>query len=303
MYSVKEGQVAHQVHVGLPSVTYEEGHDRKDFFGKSAPTGWTRFEGKLRPHLFDLNLLLPTDQTDPQGAPAAILSNVQIRISVSRRNLPESADYSILPRASTYRIATNSEDNFFLLIESKSKFDPPENRFLGQHAFYDPSIVTIPDPARGTLIGPEWEQAFYPFHPIEQMRWESDVFAWKIKLRDIRPIMNHRAHLPPSAQTTFVTEGTVLCSFLPHPLEEDPEAMCVRYFHRNTEYDEDFVSKDNIKPVMATLHPRRIQANKTRTDEYAVMLDSLNPIQLLPAGEAVECADYWAHWQTGAKSK
>ena len=370
MYPIKKGQVAHQAHVGLPAGTYEEEHGRKSFFGKSShiyhanpPTGWTRFEGKLRPHLFDLNLLAPTDQSNLEGAPAHILGNAQIRISVSRRSLPmpfyyrnadydellfvhrgtgtietdfgplgfEPGDYIILPRATTYRIVPDTTKNFFLLIESKAEFNQPEKGLLGPHALYDPGVITIPDPAPGTLIGPEWElrilskgeysKVFYPFNPIDGVGWKGDLFAWKLNLRDIRTIMSHRAHLPPSSHTTFVTEGAVVCSFLPRPLEEDPEALRVPFFHRNTDYDEflfyhdgDFFSKDNIKPGMATLHPRGIhhgphpkalanQASKTRTDEYAVMLDGLNPIQVLPAGEQVEWADYWASWQPGAKSK
>ena len=58
---------------------------------------------------------------------------------------------------------------------------------------------------------------------------------------------------------------------------------------------------------MATLHPRGIhhgphpkalanQGSKTHTDEYAVMLDGFNPIQVLPAGEAVEWKEYWTSW-------
>ncbi|MEO5953243.1 MAG: homogentisate 1,2-dioxygenase, partial [Chloroflexia bacterium] len=95
MYPVKKGQVAHQAHVGLPAGAYEEEHGRKGFYGKSAhiyhanpPTGWTRFEGKLRPHLFDLNLVEPTDLREADGAPTAVLGNAQIRVSVSRRSLP-----------------------------------------------------------------------------------------------------------------------------------------------------------------------------------------------------------------------
>ena len=85
-------------------------------------------------------------------------------------------------------------------------------------------------------------------------------------------------------------------------LEEDPAAVRVPFFHRNTDYDEfifyhdgNFFSRDNIKAGMVTLHPRGIhhgphpkalagQKNKTHTDEYAVMLDGLNPIDVLPAG-------------------
>jgi homogentisate 1,2-dioxygenase len=133
-------------------------------------------------------------------------------------------------------------------------------------------------------------------------------------MRDIRPIMSHRAHLPPSAHTTFVTAGAVICSFLPRPLEQDPDALKVPFFHRNTDYDEfifyhdgDFFSRDNIKAGMATLHPRGIhhgphpkalanQGKKGFTDESAVMLDGLNPIDVLPAGESVEWKEYWMSW-------
>ena len=90
--------------------------------------------------------------------------------------------------------------------------------------------------------------------------------------------------------------------------------MRVPFFHRNTDYDEfifyhdgDFFSRDNIKAGMATLHPRGIhhgphpkallnQKKKTHTDESAVMLDGLNPIHVLPAGERVEWKEYWTSW-------
>ena len=63
--------------MGIPEGTYEEEHGRKGFYGKSAhlyhahpPTGWIRFEGKLRPHLFDLNKLEPSDCTTRKGMPS-----------------------------------------------------------------------------------------------------------------------------------------------------------------------------------------------------------------------------------------
>jgi homogentisate 1,2-dioxygenase len=149
---------------------------------------------------------------------------------------------------------------------------------------------------------------------MDVVGWKGDLTVWKLNMRDIRPIMSPRAHLPPSAHTTFVTQGAVVCSFLPRPLEEDPEALKVPFFHRNTDYDEfifyhdgNFFSRDNIGPGMVTLHPRGIhhgphpkalknQAVKTHTDEYAVMLDGLNPLNVLPAGDAVEWKDYWKSW-------
>ncbi len=80
MYPLKKGNVAKQAHVGLPAGTYEEEHGRRGFYGKSAhlyhahpPTGWVRFEGKLRPHCFDLNLL-STGRSERRGGGAVAVS-------------------------------------------------------------------------------------------------------------------------------------------------------------------------------------------------------------------------------------
>ncbi len=364
MYPLRKGKVARQAHVSLPEGTYEEEHGRRGFYGKTAhlyhthpPTGWTRIEGKLRPHCFDCNKLQPSDQHDPKGSAVAFLGNADVKLYVSRRSAPmpfyfrnadgdelifvhrgrgtvetdfgllafEKGDYLILPRAVTYRVIPETTDNFFLIVQSRTEFDQPTRGLVGRHALYDPSVVTTPEPAPVDESPGEWEvrikvddeysSVFYPFNPIDVVGWKGDLTAWKLNIRDICPIMSHRAHLPPSAHTTLVTEGAVICSFVPRPLEQAPGAMKVPFFHRNTDYDEfifyhdgDFFSRDNIGPGMATLHPRGIhhgphpkalkgQEGKTHTNEYAVMLDGLNPIRVLPAGEAVEWGDYWASWK------
>jgi homogentisate 1,2-dioxygenase len=367
MYPLRKGKTARQAHVALPEGTFEEEHGRKGFYGKSAhlyhahaPTGWIRFEGKLRPHCFDFNRVHPTDLDDPQGMPVAVLGNQDVRLYISRRAKPmpfcyrnadgdelvfvhrgsgiiesdfgplnfEKGDYIVMPRAVTYRVVPDTVDNFFLIIQSRTEFGPPEKGLLGQHALYDPAVVTTPEPDAhlDDTSNPtgEWEiriksedeisKVVYPFNPLDVVGWKGDLTVWKINMRDIRPVTSHRAHLPPSAHSTFITEGAVVCSFLPRPLEQDEDAMRVPFFHRNTDYDEfifyhdgDFFSRDNIKAGMATLHPRGIhhgphpkallnQKKKSSTDESAVMLDGLNPIHVLPAGEQVEWKEYWASW-------
>lgn len=363
MYPLKKGKTTVQAHVGLPQGTYEEEHGRKGFSGKAAhlyhahpPTNWIRFEGKLKPHCIDCNKLRPTDQTDPKGSPVAFLGNNDVRLYVSRRTEPmpfyyrnadgdelyfvhrgegtietdfgpltfEKGDYINIPRAVTYRVIPKTKDNFFLIIQSKTEFEQPEKGLIGQHALYDPAVITTPEPQPHLNDHNEWEvrikvddefsSIIYPFNPMDVVGWKGDLTVWKINMRDIRPIMSHRAHLPPSAHTTFVTKGAIVCSFLPRPLEEDPQALKVPFFHRNTDYDEfifyhdgNFFSRDNIGPGMITLHPRGIhhgphpkalagQSTKTHTDEYAVMLDGLNPIHVLPAGEEVEWKEYWKSW-------
>ena len=238
----------------------------------------------------------------------------------------EKGDYVIIPRSVTYRVIPEGTDNFFLIVESRGEFDQPEKGLIGQHALYDPATIVTPEPTPIQDDSREWEEriksgdeyssVFYPFNPMDVVGWKGDLSVWKINLRDIRPVMSHRAHLPPSAHTTFVTRGAIVCSFVPRPLEEDADALKVPFFHRNSDYDEfifyhdgNFFSRDNIKPGMVTLHPRGIhhgphpkalagQASRTRTDEYAVMLDGLNPIRVLPAGEEAEWKDYWKSWSS-----
>jgi homogentisate 1,2-dioxygenase len=149
---------------------------------------------------------------------------------------------------------------------------------------------------------------------MDVVGWKGDLTAWKLRMSDIRPVVSPRAHLAPSVHTSFVTPGAVVCSFVPRPIEEEPDALKVPFFHRNTDSDEfifyhagDFISRQDIKPGMVTLHPRGIhhgphpkalanQGKKKYTDEYAVMVDTVNPIFLTPEGEEAQWVDYWKSW-------
>ena len=367
MYLVHKGKTTRQAHVALPEGTYEEEYGRQGFFGPVShiyrthpPTGWTRFEGKLRPHAFDTNILFPTDQMDPKGNRVRLLFNDDVALHISRRSdampfyfrnadgdeiyfihrgkgvfetdfgtLPyEQGDYIVLPRCTTYRIVPWQPDNYFVVIEAFSEVTPPSKEMkglLGQHALYDLSAITIPElPEYQEQAGSEFEikiqrdgeisSVFYPYHPLDVAGWKGDLFCWKINVRDIRPVMSHRVHLPPPVHSTFMMNNAVVCTFLPRPLEEDPEALRVPFYHRNTDYDEvlfyhdgDFFSRDNIKPGMITLHPTGIhhgphpkallnQQKLTRTNEVAVMLDTKNALHLSKEAEESEWKDYWSSW-------
>ena len=129
--------------------------------------------------------------------------------------------------------------------------------------------------------------------------------------------MSHRYHLPPSAHSTFVSDNFIVCTFVPRPIESDPNALKVPFFHSNNDYDEvifyhhgDFFSRDNIKPGMITFHPYGFphgphpnaltmsqQAPKTFIDEVAVMIDTRNPLDIAPNISEVELHNYVASWQ------
>jgi len=134
-------------------------------------------------------------------------------------------------------------------------------------------------------------------------------------VRDFRPVTSPRYHLPPSAHATFQAGGLLISTFAPRPLEQDPQALRVPFYHRNMDYDEvlfyhrgDFFSRAGIRPGMMTLHPQGIHhgpqpqavtasKTKTETNEIAVMIESRRPFTVLPALEPAEFKEYAMSWK------
>ncbi|MBO9541122.1 homogentisate 1,2-dioxygenase [bacterium] len=238
----------------------------------------------------------------------------------------ERGDYLVIPKGTTYRLLPRTTDNFFLFIESKGEITLPDRGPLGPNAVFDWSVLKSPEPAP-VLDAPAGEyevrikregvftSVFYPYHPMDVVGWKGDLSVWKLNVRDIRPVMSHRYHLPPSVHTTFLGGNFVICTFVPRPFESDPEAMRVPFYHRNIDYDEvifyhdgDFFSRQNIGPAMVTFHPAGIHhgphpkaaqkaAGKEATDEIAVMVDTKNPLKLTDSALATEWAEYHLSWR------
>lgn len=238
----------------------------------------------------------------------------------------ERGDYIVLPKGTTYRFLPVDATKL-LWIESKTRIRQPDRGLLGQHALYDPAVIKTPTPdvsADGDnqnewevriQRGGEYTKVFYPFYPIDVIGWKGDLSVWQLNIRDIRPVMSHRYHLAPSVHSTFQGNDFVICTFVPRPLEQDPEAMRVPFFHRNIDYDEvifyhdgDFFSRDGVDAGMITLHPAGIHHGphpkalenshqKTETDEYAVMLDAKNPLKITETARRTEWAEYHLSWQ------
>ena len=99
----------------------------------------------------------------------------------------------------------------------------------------------------------------------------------------------------------------MLCTFAPRLLDTHPEAIKVPYAHSNVQADEvlyyvrgRFGSRRGVEESSITLHPRgiphgphpgTIMASKaaTRTDELAVMVDTIRPLSL--SRQALELDD------------
>jgi homogentisate 1,2-dioxygenase len=364
-----QGAHSRQAHADMPEGTYEREISKEGFFGPAAflyhprpPTGWTHFEGPLRPRAFDL-MRLEEAQPSPWGA-GRVLHNAAVEVRFWRLAQPMPAlarnadgdqllfihqgrgdlfcdygriayaagDYLYLPRGTMWRLAP-AEPTAILMIEAvNNHFGLPDRGLLGPHAVFDPAMLDTPamDEAFRAHQAEDGETrveikkrgqvstATYPYNPLDAVGWHGDLAPVRLNVSAIRPVMSHRYHVPPSVHTTFASDRFVVCTFAPRPFETDPGALKVPFFHNNDDYDEvlfyhagDFFSRDHIEAGMMTFHPsgfthgphpkalkNMLNQPKPATDEYAVMIDARDPLEVGDAAQAVENARYVDSWRT-----
>ena len=241
-------------------------------------------------------------------------------------------DYLVLPRGTLWRLECRAPVVALLIEATNASYVLPDKGLLGNHAIFDPAMLDIPaidDAFRAQQGEQRWQVrikrrnavsvATFPFNPLDAIGWHGDLSVCRINVRDLRPIMSHRYHVPPSAHTTFLSDRFVVCTFTPRPFETDSGAIKVPFFHNNDDYDEvifyhagDFFSRDNIHPGMMTLHPggfthgphpkalsRMLVQTKPATDEYAVMIDTRDALEIAPPAASVAWPGYVDSWRGG----
>ncbi|MBI4204257.1 MAG: homogentisate 1,2-dioxygenase [Betaproteobacteria bacterium] len=239
-------------------------------------------------------------------------------------------DYVMLPRGTMWRLQPAAPTVTLLIEATGDSYQLPEKGIVGEHAVFDAAILDVPaidDAFRAQQDECEWRVVIkrrgalstqtFPFNPLDAVGWHGSLTPVRVNWRDLRPLMSHRAHLPPSAHTVFACARFIVCTFCPRPLESDPGALKVPFFHNNDDYDElifyhrgEFFSRDNIHPGMITLHPSgfthgphpkafRTGAAATRkeTDEVAVMVDARDALDVAPLPEGVEWPGYVDSWK------
>lgn len=239
-------------------------------------------------------------------------------------------DYLLLPRGCCWRLELQNQCQFLVLEACGSSLQLPDKGMLGPTAVFDAAALVTPQineqfleqqdeqPWQIVIKRQQQESVLsYPFNPLDTVGWHGTNTAIKINWRDLRPVMSHRYHLPPSAHTTFVGDGFVVCTFCPRPVETDAGAIKVPFFHSNDDFDEvlfyhrgNFFSRDNIDAGFMTFHPsgfphgphpKALQNSQTNPptflDEVAVMVDTRQPLNILAAAESVENSDYVNSWR------
>jgi homogentisate 1,2-dioxygenase len=133
-------------------------------------------------------------------------------------------DYVVIPRGAMWRIAP-AEAMVILMVEaSNGSYALPEKGLVGQHAIFDKAMLDTPEIDDAFLAQQSDTQETrvrvkkrgvvstitYPFNPLDAQGWTGDLSVARVNVRDIRPLMSHRYHLPPSAHTTFVAPRFVV---------------------------------------------------------------------------------------------
>lgn len=240
-------------------------------------------------------------------------------------------DYIMLPRSTSWRMESTAPVSMLLIEASNSSYMLPDKGLLGPNAIFDEAMLDVPridDAFLAQQDEQEWEvrvksrgnisRITFPFNPLDAMGWKGDLCPVRINWRDMRPLMSHRYHLPPSVHTTFVANRFVVCTFVPRPFETDPDALKVPFFHNNDDFDEvifyhkgEFFSRDNIHPGMVSWHPigfthgphpkalkNAFTPKASATDEVAVMIDTRDSLDLDPLAEPIEWDGYVDSWQS-----
>ena len=177
-----EGRASRQAHADLPEGTFERELGKEGFFGpatmmyhKHPPTGWTRWEGPLRPRAFDLARLSDRRTASPWDA-ATVLHNASVKLRIwytdgrmdhLARNgdgdellfvhagagelfcdyghLPfKKGDYLVLPRSTMWRIECAEPVTMLMIEASGGSIKTPDRGMVGRHALYDEAVLDTP---------------------------------------------------------------------------------------------------------------------------------------------------------------
>lgn len=243
----------------------------------------------------------------------------------------KTGSYIYLPKAIQHTMVFDEPTQFLIIESASGMYREPDRGMVGRNAFYDLAALGKPDLEAlykykkennleslvinvrrfGTITKFTYEDCVY-----DTVSWKGDYFPFTLHIDDMMPMMSHRVHLPPSAHTTFATNGFVVCTFLPRLIETDEDALKVPFYHQNIDYDEvlfyhagNFFSRDNLHSNMMSFHPAGFphgphpkafaaQGTKTFTDEVAVMIDTAKPLIVDGFIEKTEVHSYWKSWMS-----
>jgi len=241
----------------------------------------------------------------------------------------EEWDYIVVPKGTTYQIKFDSyDDNKLMIVESSTPFDIPRH-FRNEYGqltedapYYERDFkvpqFTEPVDNQGDFelilkLRDRYFKYLLPNHPFDVVGWDGFLYPYTFNLKEYAPKVG-KIHLPPPVHLMFATQHFVVCNFVPRLFDFHPEAIPAPYYHSNVDSDEvlyyvhgDFMSRKGIQEGSITLHPMGIphgpQPGKTEasigkkeTDEYAVMIDTFQPLRVTKNVKETMVTDYNQSW-------
>src|SRR5262249_38021287 len=238
-------------------------------------------------------------------------------------------DYIVIPRCTTYRLEFNAGTQpDLLVIEAAGNvvippryLNPDGQLRLGAHYserdLHGPREPNVVDREEEVSVlikdGRRLTRYTLAHHPFDVVGWDGLVYPFTFNADDFEPITG-TTHQPPPIHQTFEAQGYVLCTFAPRMLDTHPEAVKVPYAHSNVQADEvlyyvrgQFGSRRGVEEGSFTLpprglphgpHPGTIRASRsvTRTDELAVMVDTVRPLALTRQAMEIDDPQYPYSW-------
>ncbi len=234
----------------------------------------------------------------------------------------EQGDYVCIPSGMIHRIVPSSAPQAWFWIESQGvhllsqwrnevgqlRMDAPySHRDFRRPEFAGPRDEQL----REVVVkrGNAWHGFTLEHSPLDVVGWDGTVYPWAFPILAFQPRVG-LVHLPPTWHGTFGARGALICSFVPRLVDFHPEAVPCPYPHSSPSCDEvlfycdgNFTSRRGVGPGSISHHPAGIphgphpgsyerSIGATRTDELAVMLDTLAPLSPTTAALAIEDAGY-----------
>jgi homogentisate 1,2-dioxygenase len=238
-------------------------------------------------------------------------------------------DYVVIPHCTTYRLDFEpGVQPDLLVIESSNNvvvppryLNPDGQMRLGapfsERDLHGPREVLVQDREEDVTVlikdGTRLTRYTLAQHPFDVVGWDGFVYPFTFNADDFEPITG-TVHQPPPIHQTFEATGFVVCTFAPRLLDTHPEAIKVPYAHSNVQADEvlyyvrgKFGSRRGVEEASFTLHPHGIPHGPhpgtivasrpvTRTDELAVMVDTMRPLQLTRQALEMDDPNYPYSW-------
>ena len=236
-------------------------------------------------------------------------------------------DYVVIPRGIIWQLEI-TEPMKVLIIESASPVETPEryrNKFgqLLEHSpFSERDIVTpefnVPKENSSAIVNVKYDSIIqsyqYQHHPFDLIGWDGYYYPWTFNIKDFMPITG-KIHQPPPVHQTFQSKGFVVCSFVPRLFDYHEKSIPAPYAHSNVDSEElifyvegNFMSRKGIEPESVTYHPMGLthgpqpgkieeSLNLKETSEFAVMIDTFNPLKMTEATQEIDDKDYIFSWE------